>query len=319
MTTLDSIVEEIKKAESIVVLTHETPDGDAIGSSLAMYNALKQIGKNVDVIIPECPRNFNFLTGYNEIKKEGKITNYDLAITVDCATIERLNGWQDYFDRANATINIDHHTKNGMFADYNYVNPASPACAQILIIVLEALNIKINKEIGECLLTGIITDTGGFKYQGVSSETFQFVAWLMQVGVNVSNVYKKALQIKTKSSFELEKIAMNRLEFLEDGKIAFTYITKQDEISVNAEPGDHEGIVEKGRDVEGVEVSAFLRQIEDKTYKVSLRANDYVNVSDVAMVFGGGGHVKAAGCKINGTPEQIKTTLVKVIKKHIGI
>lgn len=319
MTTLDSIVEEIKKAESIVVLTHETPDGDAIGSSLAMYNALKQIGKNVDVIIPECPRNFNFLTGYNEIKKEGKITNYDLAITVDCATIERLNGWQDYFDRANATINIDHHTKNGMFADYNYVNPASPACAQILIIVLEALNIKINKEIGECLLTGIITDTSGFKYQGVSSETFQFVAWLMQAGVNVSNVYKKALQIKTKSSFELEKIAMNRLEFLEDGKIAFTYITKQDEISVNAEPGDHEGIVEKGRDVEGVEVSAFLRQIEDKTYKVSLRANDYVNVSDVAMVFGGGGHVKAAGCKINGTPEQIKTTLVKVIKKHIGI
>lgn len=319
MTTLDSIVEEIKKAESIVVLTHETPDGDAIGSSLAMYNALKQIGKNVDVIIPECPRNFNFLTGYNEIKKEGKITNYDLAITVDCATIERLNGWQDYFDRANATINIDHHTKNGMFADYNYVNPASPACAQILIIVLEALNIKINKEIGECLLTGIITDTGGFKYQGVSSETFQFVAWLMQAGVNVSNVYKKALQIKTKSSFELEKIAMNRLEFLEDGKIAFSYITKQDEISVNAEPGDHEGIVEKGRDVEGVEVSAFLRQIEDKTYKVSLRANDYVNVSDVAMVFGGGGHVKAAGCKINGTPEQIKTTLVKVIKKHIGI
>lgn len=319
MTTLDSIVEEIKKAESIVVLTHETPDGDAIGSSLAMYNALKQIGKNVDVIIPECPRNFNFLTGYNEIKKEGKITNYDLAITVDCATIERLNGWQDYFDRANVTINIDHHTKNGMFADYNYVNPASPACAQILIIVLEALNIKINKEIGECLLTGIITDTGGFKYQGVSSETFQFVAWLMQSGVNVSNVYKKALQIKTKSSFELEKIAMNRLEFLEDGKIAFTYITKQDEISVNAETGDHEGIVEKGRDVEGVEVSVFLRQIEDKTYKISLRANEHVNVSDVAMVFGGGGHVKAAGCKINGTPEQIKTTLVKVIKKHIGI
>ena len=319
MTTLDSIVEEIKKAESIVVLTHETPDGDAIGSSLAMYNALKQIGKSVDVIKPECPRNFNFLTGYSEIKIEGKITNYDLAITVDCATIERLNGWQDYFDRANVTINIDHHTKNGMFADYNYVNPASPACAQILIIVLEALNIKINKEIGECLLTGIITDTGGFKYQGVSAETFQFVAWLMQAGVNVSNVYKKALQIKTKSSFELEKIAMNRLEFLEDGKIAFTYITKQDEIDVNAEPGDHEGIVEKGRDVEGVEVSAFLRQIEDKTYKISLRANDNVNVSDVEMVFGRGGHVKAAGCKINGTPEQIKTTLVKVIKKHIGI
>ena len=222
MTTLDNIVEEIKKAESIVVLTHETPDGDAIGSSLAMYNALKQIGKKVDIIIPECPRNFEFLAGAAEIKKEGKTDNYDLAIALDCATIDRLNGWKNYLEEANVTVNIDHHTKNGMFADYNYVNPASPACAQILIIVLEALNIKITKEIGECLLTGIITDTGGFKYQGVSAETFQFVAWLLQTGVNVSNVYKKAFQIRTRSSFELAKIAMNRLEFLEDGKIAFT-------------------------------------------------------------------------------------------------
>ena len=169
MTTLDNIVEEIKKAESIVVLTHETPDGDAIGSSLAMYNALKQIGKNVDVIIPECPRNFDFLAGAKDVKKEGKTDNYDLAIALDCATIDRLNGWKNYLDEANVTINIDHHTKNGMFADYNYVNPAAPACAQILIIVLEALNIKITKDIGSCLLAGIITDTGGFKNQGVSA------------------------------------------------------------------------------------------------------------------------------------------------------
>lgn len=317
MTTLDNIVEEIRKAESIVVLTHETPDGDAIGSSLAMYNALKQIGKNVDVIIPECPRNFEFLAGAKEVKKEGRKDNYDLAITVDCATIERLNGWREYFDRANVTINIDHHTKNGMFADYNYVNPASPACAQILIIVLEALNIKITKDIGSCLLAGIITDTGGFKNQGVSAETFQFVAWLLQTGVNVSEVYKHAYQVRTRSSFELSKKAMDRLEFLEDGKIAFTYITKQDELEVNAEPGDHEGIVEKGRDIEGVEVSVFLRQRDDKTYKVSLRSNDYVNVSDVAIVFGGGGHVKAAGCRIAGTPDQIKSTLVGIIKKYL--
>lgn len=111
MTTLDNIVEEIKKAESIVVLTHETPDGDAIGSSLAMYNALKQIGKKVDIIIPECPRNFEFLAGATEIKKEGKTDNYDLAIALDCATIDRLNGWKNYLDEANVTINIDHHTK----------------------------------------------------------------------------------------------------------------------------------------------------------------------------------------------------------------
>ena len=315
MTTLENIVEEIKKAESIVVLTHETPDGDAIGSALAMYNALKQLGKNPDVIIPECPRNFEFLAGADEIQKEGTNKNYDLAIAVDCATIERLNGWRNYFEEAKTTINIDHHAKNGMFGDYNYVDPASPACAQILIIVLEALKVKIDKIIGSCLLTGIITDTGGFKYQGVSAETFQFVAWLLQTGVNVSEVYKKAFQIRTRSSFELLRIAMNRLEFLEDGKIAFTYITKQDEKDVNAEPGDHEGIVEQGRDIEGVEVSVFLRQREDKTFKISLRSNNYVNVSDIAILFGGGGHIRAAGCKLAGTPEQIKNTLVSAIRK----
>ncbi len=315
MTTLDNIVEEINKAENIVILTHETPDGDAIGSSLAMYNALKQIGKDVDVIIPEYPRTFNFLPGAESILAEGKRAKYDLAISVDCGAIDRLNGWSNYFEDANVSVNIDHHTKNSMFGDFNYVDPTSPACSQILIIVLEALKIKITKEIGTCLLTGIITDTGGFKYQGVTSETFQFVAWLLQSGINVSEIYKNALQIKTRANFELAKIAMNRMEFLENNKIAFTYITKQDEEVVNAEPGDHEGIVEIGRDIEGVEVSVFLRQREDKTFKVSLRSNNYVNVSDIAILFGGGGHVKAAGCKISGTPEQIKNSLVSHIKK----
>ena len=107
------------------------------------------------------------------------------------------------------------------------------------------------------------------------------------------------------------------MELLEDGKVTFTYINLKDEEEVGAEPGDHEGIVEKGRDIEGVEVSVFLRQKEEKTYKISLRSNDYVNVSDVALVFGGGGHVKAAGCKISGTPEQIKSTLVSIIRKYL--
>lgn len=315
MTTLDNIVEEVKKAESIVILTHESPDGDAVGSVLAMYNALKQLGKNADVIVPKYSRIFKYLPGAEEILTEGKKEQYDLAISLDCGSMDRLNGWQSYFVNAKTSINIDHHTKNSMFGDFNYVDPASPACCQILIIVLEALNIKITKEIGTCLLTGIITDTGGFKYQGVTSETFQFVAWLLQSGINVSEIYQKALQIKTKANYELTKIAMNRMEFLENGKIAFTYITLNDEEEVKAEEGDHEGIVEIGRDIEGVEVSIFLHQKDEKTYKVSFRSNNYVNVSDVATLFGGGGHIRAAGCKMIGAPEQIKTNLVAQVKK----
>ena len=316
MSTLDSILEEINRAESIVILTHENPDGDAIGTGLALYNALKQIGKNPDIIIPEYPRIFEFLPGTNEIKKESEIKKYDLAISVDCATIKMLNGFSNYFEDAKIKISIDHHSTNTMFGDYNYVSPDAPACAQVLLVILEYFKIEITKEIGTCILTGIITDTGGFKYSGVTAETFEFVASLLNKGINVSKIYKKVLQTRTKANFELNRIAANRLEFFEDGKIAFTYINKEDEEKVNAESGDHEGIVEAGRDIEGVEVSIFIHQTE-KGCKVSMRSNEYVNVSDVCLLLGGGGHVRAAGCLLQCSIEQAKDKVLRQVKAVI--
>ena len=314
--TLDDILEQINKAEKIVILTHENPDGDAIGSSLAMYHALKAYGKNPDIIIPDYPKTFNCLPGINEIKTESNEERYDLAISLDCASIKMLNGFDKYFESAKVKILIDHHSTNTMFGDYNYVNPDAPACSQILLVMLEYFGIEVTKDIGTCILTGIITDTGGFRYQGVTSETFEFVAWLLNKGVNVSKVYRQVLQNKTKPNFELHRIANNRIEFLADGKITYTYITKEDEEKVGAETGDHEGIVEMGRDVEGVEVSIFVRQTE-KGCKISLRSNDYVNVSEACSVFGGGGHPRAAGCTIPGSIEQVKDKIIKEVMRLI--
>ena len=313
MSTLDNILEEINNAESIVILTHENPDGDAIGTGLALYNALKEYGKNPDIIIPEYPRTFSFLPGADEIKKSSDIEKYDLAISVDCATIKMLNGFANYFENAKVKVSIDHHSTNTMFGDLNYVSPDAPACAQILLVVLNYFKIEITKDIGTCILTGIITDTGGFKYSSVTAETFEFVAWLLNKEINVSKIYRKVLQVKTKANFELTRMAMERLEFLEDGKVAFTYITKEDEEKVNAESGDHEGIVEVGRDIEGVEVSIFLRET-DKGCKVSMRSNEYVNVSDVCILLGGGGHVRAAGATMQCTVEQAKEKVLRQVK-----
>ncbi len=313
MSTLDNILEEINKAESIVILTHENPDGDAIGTGLALYNALKDYGKNPDIIIPEYPRTFTFLPGADKIKKESKTKKYDLAISVDCATIKMLNGFASYFENAKVKVSIDHHSTNTMFGDYNYISPDAPACAQILLVVLEYFKIEVTKDIGTCILAGIITDTGGFKYSSVTPETFEFVAGLLNKGINVSKIYRKVLQIKTKANFELSRIAMERLEFLENGKIAFTYITKEDEEKVNAESGDHEGIVEVGRDVEGVEVSVFIRETT-KGCKISMRSNEYVNVSDVCLLLGGGGHVRAAGATMQCSVEQVKEKVLRLVR-----
>lgn len=240
-----------------------------------------------------------------------------MAISLDCASMNMLNGYVKYFENAKTRVVIDHHGTNSMYGDLNFVNPDSPACAQILVVVLNYFKMEITKEIGTCILAGIITDTGGFKYSGVTAETFEFVAWLLNKGVNVSSVYRKVLQVRTKGNFELNRIASNRLEFLEDGKIAFTYITRDDEESVNAETGDHEGIVDIGRDIEGVEVSIFIRETKTKGVKISLRSSEYVNVSDIALLFGGGGHPRAAGCNMQATIQQAKERIVNEVKANL--
>ena len=316
ITTLDNILEEVKKANSIVILTHENPDGDAIGSSLAAYIGLKEINKDVEVIIPELPRVFSFLPCADEIKKEGTRENYDLAIALDCASLKMLNGWAHYFENAKAKVVIDHHSTNTMYGDHNFVNPDSPACAQVLISMFENFEINISQEMGTCILTGIITDTGGFQYSSVTPETFEFAAELLKRGVNVSDIYKRVMDTKSRANFELRKRTLDRMEFFEDGKIAFTYITMKDLEETNAEPGDHEGIVNEGRAIEGVEVSIFLRETE-KGFKASLRSNDYLNVSDVCMIFGGGGHFHAAGCTIDTSLEQAKERILNQVKNNL--
>ena len=315
--TLDEILKQIQKAEKIVILTHESPDGDAVGSSLAMKLIIEKLEKTADVIIPEYSRLFNFLPSAEEIMTDSKIKNYDLAISVDCATLKRM-AKKEYFENAKSTIVIDHHGSNTMYGDLNYVNPASPACCEVLAGMLKYYEIDITKDIGTCLMTGIITDTGGFRHVGITPETFEFTADLIRLGVDVPDIYKRTLNTKTRANFELSKRVMDRMEILEDGKVTFTYMNKKDEEEVGAEPGDHEGLVEIGRDIEGVEVSIFIRQKEnEEAYKISMRSGNKVNVSDICFLFGGGGHPRAAGALIQGNVEQVKEKLMKEVRKAL--
>lgn len=315
--TLDEILEEIKKANTIVLLTHETPDGDAIGSSLGLKNALEKIGKKSDLIMTSYARTFEFLPKSDEIKSESDIEKYDLAISLDCATLKRLDK-KEYFEQAKKTIVIDHHGSNNMYGDINYVNPVAPACSEILLAMLLYYNIEVDSKIGTCLMTGIVTDTGGFQYQSTTADTFEYAAEMLRKGVNISDICTKTLQTKTVANFELQKRVMDRLELLENGKVAFSYINQKDMKEVKAEEGDHEGLVNIGRSVEGVEVSIFIRQKDNENiYKVSMRSSSYVNVSDVCLMFGGGGHPRAAGAQIQGDINQVKDKILKEVRKYL--
>lgn len=313
--TLDNILEEIKKAQKIVVLTHESPDGDAVSSSLSVMHAISQLGKEVDVIIPEFSRDFKFLPGSEKILQESENKNYDLAISVDCTDLKRLVGSKEYFETAKTTIEIDHHTVNAMFADFNYVDPVAPSCCQVLIAMFEYYGVEITKELATCILTGIITDTGGFQWGGVTPETFEFAAELVRKGAKLKEICRIALRKKSKAHCELEKLIYNRLEYFENERIALAYLTLEDYSNLNTEMGDDEGLVEMLRDIEGVKVAVLLKEKEGTNgFKISLRSNEDVNVSDIALLLGGGGHPGAAGCFITGTVEQAKNKIINAIK-----
>lgn len=317
--TLDDILVELKNAKTIVILTHESPDGDAISSSLSVMHALAQFGKNADVVIPEHAKDFDFLPGADQILNNGKEEQYDLAISVDCTDLKRLAGGKEFFETAKKTVEIDHHSVNAMFADYNYVDPVSPSCCQVLIAMFEYYGVEITKEIANCILTGMITDTGGFQWGGVTPETFEFAAELIRKGAKIKEICRKALRNKTKAHCKLERLVYDRLEFYENDKIAISYITIEDNQNTGAKLGDEEGLAEMLRDIEGVEVAVLLKEKEGKNgYKASLRSHETINVSEICLLLGGGGHPGAAGCFIPGTLEQAKAKILDAIKHAIN-
>ena len=315
--TLDDILVEINEAQTVVIMAHEAPDGDAIGSALAMSLALRNMEKDVTVLMKDFPENFSYLKGRELIKEKSDIDSYDLAIVLDCPNIKRVNEeFITYFEKAKTKVQFDHHNKNDMFADFNVVNHVAPATSQILVSSFQYLGIEITKEIAECLLTGVITDTNGFRNSNVTVDAFDYASWCLEKGIDLSKIYKLSMMTMTKSKFEAQKIAMNRLEFFEEGKIAFTYMTKEDDEAIGLKAGEHDGIVEIGKAIEGVEVSIFIYE-KEVGFKASLRSNEYVNVSEVCLTFGGGGHIKAAGANMNMSFEEAKKAIISEVAKHL--
>lgn len=304
----------IDDSNSILLLTHEDPDGDAIGSVLGFYHYLSSINKNVDMVILEMPKVFDFLPSIDRVvDNTDKI--YDLGIVVDCSTKERIGQNENLFSKCKHTICIDHHISNTNYCDLNYVCGDISSCCQVIYYLFKEWNVQFNNKIGTCLVAGMLTDTNGFSINNVDRDTYVMASEMLDNEIDIHSIYQKVLLSKTMSQYNLMKIGMDRLEFLCDGKIAFTYILKSDFDKVGANNGEHEGIVNIGRNIDGVEVSVLIR--EDEGFNVSLRSTGNVDVSKIALHFGGGGHKMAAGIKMNGNFLETKELLINKIKKAL--
>ncbi len=310
---MDNIIGVISKSNNIVLLCHNNPDGDAIGSSLALYFALKRIGKDVIVVVNDVPKKFCYLNGYDDIVSESN-SNYDLAIVLDTANKDRVNDPSGIIDRAREVMVIDHHVSNTRYGNENLVEEL-PACCQIVYNLIKKMNIVIDNDIAMALMTGLLTDTGGFSHQDVAPSTFAMAEDLCKI-VDVSLIYDKALRVISRNQFDIKMIALNNLEFYCDGKIAFFYITSEDMVETGVDQSDCGILVSVPLEIDGVEVSIFLRRYLDRI-RISLRSK-HIDVNRIMSMFGGGGHVNAAGATVTMAFDDVKNELIKEVGKSIN-
>jgi phosphoesterase RecJ-like protein len=320
---VDKLILEMKKSENIVILPHIQADGDGLGASLALGLALKKMSKKVKILLEE-PISFTYeflpgkeLTQLYSQGIESEFEKYDLAIALDTGDIERLGKRAPIFEKSKVTINIDHHNTNSEFACFNYVQAGLSSVGEMMYSLLDIMELNIDKDIATCLYTSIISDTGGFRYSNTKPDTHRIAAELIDKGVDVAEISRRVFETNSLEKIKLMAHAINSLQLYEDGKIAIISIGEQTMKDEGATEDDCNGMVNIGRDIQGVEVAIMLRECDDNSVKVNLRSNGYLDVSAIANQFSGGGHKKASGCIVKGSLEEVKIKLVDSIKKAL--
>lgn len=307
--------EEIAKADTIMVTGHFDPDGDALGSSIAMAEYLRELGKKVTHVMDKPAKEFEYIQGFEKIvpAEEGLKNEYDLAIYMDAGNIWKFKHVEGL--KSKRTMCIDHHIGAVQFTDVAYIDDTKASNSEIVYDILKEMGYEISKEIMESLITGCITDTGGFRYPDTSVTSFKMGEEAIRKGVKLYRIFDSAIYNTSKKRFVLEQFAMQRLTFFYDGKIAFNYLDRDDKVYTTATPHDSSEIVNMARGIEGVELSILLRETEDGKTLGSIRGKnsvEYLYCANITKEFGGGGHRGSGSFILPGRPLENKEKVVSV-------
>jgi bifunctional oligoribonuclease and PAP phosphatase NrnA len=316
---IKEIKDLVNNADSIVILPHIMPDGDALGSAISLALGLKQIIADVKVVLEDSvPSSYEFLP------KEDVITildnykgNPSLSIAVDCSDTERLGKRQSIFQVSESTINIDHHRSNIRFADINYVDEKASATGELIFNLLQELDTEITSDMAMCLYVAISTDTGSFRYSNTTPKTHEIVAQIISKPADYAAVNRKLYDEIPLSKLKLLGRAIDSLELLMDEQVGFMHITESDITDLNIKESDFDGIINYCLNIETVEVAVLIKEIKDEKFKVGLRSKRMVDVSSIAFEFHGGGHIRASGFTIESTLDEVKDKLLKKIAKQL--
>jgi phosphoesterase RecJ-like protein len=300
----EAVARAIQAAGTVAMCAHVSPDGDTIGSTLALKLGLEQLGKRVTVFCQDkVPDNLRFLPGASGFltPDEALGKHYDLLLAVDVSDERRLGSCIRLKDQCAHTAQIDHHGTNPCSMEQNDIDANASATALLARELLRVLGVKLTREIGMCLYTGISTDTGNFSFGNTTAEAFDVMSELMALQLPLSDMNRMLFRERSRAQLELISRALQSLRFYQHDQIAAMYLTLDDFAKCGALPEHADTIVNFGIDVAGVKMALLARETEMSGVKMSLRALAPCTVDDIAASFGGGGHAQAAGCTIEGT------------------
>lgn len=305
-------------ADDFLVISHERPDGDALGSAFAVAHILESLGKKWTLMVSEpMPMRFSYLPLFQHAVVASDLVSrqYAQVVAVDCADRERFAALYPYISEGAAIINIDHHQTNPYYGIANLVDVDAAATCELVYHLARQLEVELTKSLATCLYTGLLTDTGGFSLPNTTRVVHQIAAILLASGVKPYDVAEPALESRTWEQMLLLKMVLANLTVPEDGNYAVLYVTQQMLEAAHATEDDAEGLISYARSIDTVEVGILLKEVAPATVKVSLRSKRYVDVSRIAQVFGGGGHVWAAGCTLRlPLPEALEVLTAEVKK-----
>lgn len=318
MKTINKLEEILNQVHTLAIMGHKNPDGDCVGSCMGLYLYLKDNYPDIkaDVYMEKPPVVFSFIKDINEIKEACEDdTEYDLAVSLDVSSVDRIGVATNLLESAKQTACIDHHVTNGGICDVNHVLPDASSTCEVLYHLLD--DQKISRECAEALYTGMVHDTGVFQYTCTAPETLRAAANLMEKGIEFSKIIEETFFQKTYVQNQIMGRTVMESIMLLNSKCIVGIVRQKELDFYGVTKEDLDGIVNQLRNTKGVDVALFLYEASPQTFKVSIRTTENVDASKIAAIFGGGGHARAAGCTMQGQPFDVINSLTFYIEKQL--
>jgi phosphoesterase RecJ-like protein len=315
---LSEMITKLRKASKVALFSHVSPDGDCIGSILALGLGLEKLNKQVYLFNSDpLPANLAFLPGADRIKNVLPVNWPEVLLFVDCTDIDRVHISKEDLPVDSILLNLDHHISNNYFGHINCIDSQASACGELVFNLLKEMEIELDKQIATNLYAAIVTDSGSFQYSNTTARTHCIAAELIEQKIDLVTIHSRLFDQKPLAYIKLLQRALASLQFFSDGQIALITLSSQDFLECGAGDELSEGLVNHARSIEGVEIAILIRERDTLDIKVVFRSNLWFNCNEVAVKLHGGGHKKAAGCSLKLPLAEAQKVVLKTVREAL--